>query len=169
MKKTISKNFARVKRFFSSLKPVITNSDLEIVNLFLNDNHKKAFFSMSIVDQKHCISVARTLLNSDKDLNLNTLRLALLHDIGKQVRPFSVIERTFVVLLPMDNIKIDSYPIKNNFPVKPLQIKRFHNEYGEKVAKYYNFDSEITELINSHHSKSDKKEIIDFQWSDNLN
>ncbi|GIW22419.1 MAG: hypothetical protein KatS3mg068_1426 [Candidatus Sericytochromatia bacterium] len=103
MKKTIS----RIKRFFNSLSPKINKSDLEIVNTFLEKNHKKAFFSMSLVDQKHCINVARTLLNSNKKLNINTIRLALLHDIGKQIKPFSVIERTFVVLLPMNNIKLN--------------------------------------------------------------
>jgi len=169
MKKIISKAFFRIKRFLFSLSPKIIDSDLEIVNLFLDKNHKKVFFCMSIVDQKHCINVARTLLKSDKELTLNTLRLALLHDIGKQVRNFSVIERSFVVILPINNLKLYSFPIKNNFPIKSLQIKKFHHEYGEKIANYYNFDSEITELIKNHHSTSNKKEIINFQWSDNLN
>lgn len=160
----------RAKRFFRALSAKIEDSDRVIIDQYLEENHKKVFYSMSMIDQRHSLDVAITLLNSDKDYNDLTIRLALLHDIGKQVQRFYLLERVAVVVLPRKKMKMEAHPYQTNILKKAWQIKYWHPEYGSIIAQENNFDPELIKIIKYHHNLPPiSKEVEDFQWSDNLN
>lgn len=167
----MTKLIDRTKRFFRALNAKIELSDYELVEKILNDKEKKLFYSMSIVDQRHCLDVTNTLLSkNDKKPCIKTLKLALLHDIGKQVNNFYLLERVAVVVFPRKKLKIKAFPLRNNLTQKAWQLKYWHPEYGFLLAKKYDFDTEITDFIKYHHHLPPKsKEIELFQWADNLN
>lgn len=166
----MTKFIDRVKRFFRAMNAKIEQSDIEIIDKYLSTKHKKVFYSMSLIDQRHSLDVAITLLNSDRDFNDNTVRLALLHDIGKQVQPFYLLERVAVVVFPRKSLKQNPYPYQKSLLKKAWQLKYFHPEYGFNIAKDNNFEPDLTEMIKYHHHLPPRcKEITDFQWADNLN
>jgi hypothetical protein len=160
----------RVKRFFRALNAKITDQDKLVIDSYLEENHKKLFYSMRIIDQRHCLDVANTLINSGKNVSKTTMQLALLHDIGKQVKPFYLLERVLVVVFPRKQLKLPIEPLLANPLKKAWQIKYWHPEYGARLAEKELFDSFLTELIRLHHNLPAKyQEIEDFQWSDNQN
>lgn len=160
----------RVRRFFRAMNASIENSDKEIIEKYLENNHKKVFYSMSLIDQRHSVDVARTLLDSDRKFNDETVRLALLHDIGKQVQPFYLLERVAVVVFPRKKLRLAAHPYQKNLLKKAWQIKYFHPEYGANIALENDFSPSLVEMIRYHHHMPPRcKEIEDFQWSDNLN
>ena len=85
---------------------------------------------MRIIDQRHCLDVTKTLVNSGKNVSKITLQLALLHDIGKQVKPFYLIERVLVVIFPRKKLKLPVEPLISNPCKKAWQLKYWHPEYG---------------------------------------
>ena len=162
--------FDRVKRFFKALNAKIEEDDIKIINDNLEENHKKLFYSMRIIDQRHSLDVAKTLINSGKSFSKLTLQLALLHDIGKQIKPFYLLERVLVVVFPRKSLRLPAEPVISNPLKKAWQIKYWHPEYGARMAEKEHFDPVLIDLIRYHHHLPAKcKEIEDFQWSDNLN
>lgn len=160
----------RSKRFFKALVAKIERDDFEIIKKLLDSSQQALFFSMSIVDQRHCLDVTKTLLNSDKKPSIDTLKLALLHDIGKQVKPFYLLERVAVVVLPRKNLNIPKKPLETSLLKKAWQLKYWHPEYGADLAEKKGLDPKIIELIKFHHNNDTKyNEIKLFQWADNLN
>lgn len=165
-----TKFFDRAKRFIKALNIKIDNYDIDLINDILEEKHKTLFYSMSLVDQRHCLDVARTLINSDKVINKTTLQLALLHDIGKQVKRFTLIERVLVVLFPRKSLILPEEPLETDFFKKAWQLKYWHPEYGAKLAELQKFDEFLIELIRYHHHIPPRyDEIAIFQWADNLN
>lgn len=59
----MTKLIDRVKRFFRAMNAKITQNDIEIIDKFLDTEQKKVFYSMSIINQRHSLDVAITLLN----------------------------------------------------------------------------------------------------------
>ncbi len=160
----------RIKRFFRALNAKIEPFDKNIIEQYLGEHHKKVFFSMSLIDQRHSLDVAQTLLNSDKDYNELTIRLALLHDIGKQVQRFYLLERVAVVIFPRKGLRLSASPYEKNILKKAWQLKYYHPEYGFIIAKDNNFEPELIEMIKFHHNLPPiSREVEDFQWADNLN
>lgn len=165
-----TKLVSRVKRFFKGLKVKIYEDDLKLIEEYLEEEQKKLFFSMSLFDQRHCLDVAKTLLNSDKKPCRTTIKLALLHDIGKQIKPFYLLERVLVVVIPRKNLELSLFPVSSSPLKKPWQLKYNHPEYGANLAEKQNLDPYLVDLIRYHHHYPPKtKEIEKFQWSDNLN
>lgn len=166
----MTKLIDRVKRFFRALNAKIEEEDIKIIDEYLESHHKKVFYSMSIVDQRHSLDVAITLLKSDKNFNRNTIKLALLHDIGKQVQKFYLLERVAVVVFPRKNLKQEAYPYQKNLLKKAWQLKYFHPEYGFNIARDNNFENDLIDMIKYHHHLPPRCiEIEHFQWADNLN
>lgn len=160
----------RVKRFFRALNAKVTPDEKLMIEQILEENQKKLFYSMRVIDQRHSLDVTNTLIRSGKEVSKITLQLALLHDIGKQVNPFYLIERVLVVIFPRKKLKLPIEPLISNPIKKGWQLKYWHTEYGARLAEKENFDSYLIELIRCHHTLPPMyKEIEDFQWSDNLN
>lgn len=165
-----TKFFDRVKRFFRALNARITEDEKLFIEKYLEENQQKVFYSMSIIDQRHCLDVANTIYQTENRTNEMILKLALLHDIGKQLKPFSLIERTAVVLFPRKIKNVPFEPLKNNLLIKAWQLKYWHPEYGARLAEEAKFDPFLVELIRYHHHLPPRNNEIEiFQWADNLN
>jgi hypothetical protein len=88
----------RVQQFMRTIGGPKQPPDLGECAGLLNAQQAALFSSMALVDQYHCLAVARALAAqgfSDPEL----LQAALIHDVGKSVTPIAVWERVAHVLL----------------------------------------------------------------------
>jgi hypothetical protein len=86
-------------RFFDYLgaRP-LTESDRQTVRSFLSDAEARIFFEQSPRDQTHGFAAALVVLASGRKSD-ETIRAALLHDVGKRRAEFGVVGRVIASLL----------------------------------------------------------------------
>lgn len=143
--------FYRIYQFWSALNPKITLEEENFVSEYLTSVEIIIYNKLSKADRKHATKVAYNLFNTFP-LDFNLIKAGLLHDIGKTLRPLSVIEKTFAVLLSIFFPKI----VKRLSAKKTsfLHIYLQHAEIGFDIAKSLCLDNDILFLIKNHH-KSD--------------
>jgi hypothetical protein len=88
----------RVRQFVRALSGPVTPPDLEDLGDLLTARQKALFSTMAVVDQNHCLAVARALEASGRT-QPDLLQAALMHDIGKSAAHIAVWERVAHVLL----------------------------------------------------------------------
>ncbi|OQY07146.1 MAG: hypothetical protein B6I28_05800 [Fusobacteriia bacterium 4572_132] len=140
--------FNRIKQGITFLIPNYTKKDNELMEQYLNYAERKIFFEMSKYDKKHSIKVLKDVMKSNLKDNQMMLKLALLHDVGKE--NISLLERINYVLFQK------SEKMKN------------HTKKGFEKLK--NINLELANLILIHHNEDLQDEnMIEFQKIDDKN
>jgi len=141
--------FARIKQGITFLIPNYTKKDDELMKKYLNNIEQELFFKMSDYDKKHSIKVLKgVLINLSLGKNKKMIKLALLHDVGKE--NISLFERINYVLFQK------SEKLKN------------HSKKGYEKLK--NINLELANLILIHHNeKLEDENMIGFQKIDDEN
>jgi len=94
----ISKSKYRFWQFWQSLKGSLGENEWQKVERILSPEELSLFKQLPIPDQNHSLRVLKTLeANDEGDLDL--LKAALLHDLGKIKFPLRRWERVFAVLV----------------------------------------------------------------------
>ncbi|WP_461613575.1 hypothetical protein [Clostridium sp. Marseille-QA1073] len=93
----------RVKQFFKAVTAKITDKDIEFINRYLEPFEIELFNKLKVYDKKHCINVAKDIINETKEISLldnlnhneiNTLiKAGFLHDIGKLYKSLNPIRK----------------------------------------------------------------------------
>lgn len=142
--------FNRVKQLIRYIFQNYTDEDKQLAMKYLDEYEFKLFNDMGNYDKKHSINILKDILNNKvlKD-NKKIIKLALLHDIGKE-KNITIIDRVLYVIFKK-NSKLSDHTIKG---------------YG----KYKEYNIEIARLILEHHNKNIKNEELKvFQKLDDNN
>ncbi len=85
-------------------------------------------------DREHAVLVAKELVRRYPDAPPEAVRAALLHDIGKAVRPYRAVERILTALLEPWLPRLPEAPL---FPGwrGAVQVRLHHERYGAKRVK----------------------------------
>jgi putative nucleotidyltransferase with HDIG domain len=149
----------RMKQFFKAISAKLTEEDFKIVNNYLSHSEKELFNKLPVYDRKHCINVARDIMEevdekqfnkNNREINYSTLvKAALLHDIGKLYKTLNPIDKSILVLLN----KATKGKLRNYNGLKKVHVYYNHGEEGYKILKDKDYDNKFLDIIKNHHNK----------------
>jgi putative nucleotidyltransferase with HDIG domain len=151
--------FYRIKQFIWGFTSLFKDIDYEYISKFLNDDEIKVFNKLKHNDKHHCIRVCKDSIKMRKELNIDVDvyklgKAALLHDVGKSIRPLSLMEKSMVVLLD----KTTKGKIKKYDNIKQIDIYYNHPKIGQEILKKFNYDKEFLQVVRYHHNKNKIKD-----------
>ncbi|ERI92243.1 HDIG domain protein [Clostridiales bacterium oral taxon 876 str. F0540] len=142
----------RIKQFYWSVTAKIDLKDREIINKYLDKKEQDLFSKLSEYEQKHCVNVARDIMNFCIDKNIssnNLIRAGLLHDIGKIYNKLNPIEKSLVVML--DNVSKGK--LKKFKNLQKVDVYYNHAEKGYKLLKCLGgYEERFLYLVKNHHN-----------------
>jgi HD domain len=107
---------------------------------------------MDARDREHAVRVTKNLLNLYPDSSLILQRATLLHDCGKSVRPYNVIERVLVGLFyEAQNSDARVLDISDR-GLSAVEVKRFHPQIGSSLILEAGGDARVAEIVAKHHA-----------------
>ena len=139
----------------------MTGADFQFVQAWLSDKELLLFCCMSIIDQKHCVNVARTAeaLANGMDIDQKLLmRAALLHDCGRKNGDLGIIGKSYAVLF--DKLLGYKWFLKLDFAgrlkiihklYKMSEVYYRHPERSADNLKKINCSTDITQIVLAHH------------------
>jgi len=118
---------------------------------------RRLYLRMDPRDRHHACEVAKALLRRHPDAGDALVRAALLHDVGKSARPYRVLERILVHLLP-----------ERPLPAEPrfeglegaVQVKRHHHHYGAGMIREAGGSEAVARLVECHHEPGGEAELL---------
>ncbi|HWJ03094.1 MAG TPA: HDIG domain-containing protein, partial [Verrucomicrobiae bacterium] len=145
----------RCKQFVSAITATLTPADRELIKSVLSKQEQPLFFAMDIVDQRHCLDVAKTckelIKQGQTDLNQGLLlKAALLHDVGKPAGSLKIWDRVIIVIL--QKYRPQRLERLANRPGTPYHTALFHPQAGGKLCAAAGCDPELVQLITRHHA-----------------
>lgn len=147
--------FYRIKQFIWGVTSLFKEIDYEYISKFLNEDEIKVFNKLKHNDKHHCIRVCKDSIKMRKELNIDVDvyklgKAALLHDVGKSIRPLSLLEKSMVVLLD----KTTKGKIKKYDNIKQIDIYYNHPKMGKEILQKFNYDKEFLQVVRYHHNKN---------------
>lgn len=97
---------------------------------------------MDTRDRWHAIAVARLVLQFKPDASDRLVRAALLHDVGKSVRPYKLHERIAGHVLPNDWL--------GTRRGTPGYVKRHHARLGAAMVRAAGGSETVARLVEQH-------------------
>lgn len=145
------------RRTLRALVPSLSPPDDGFARARLPAAELRLYLRMDPRDRHHACHVARTLLARHPEASDVLVRAALLHDVGKSGRPYRVLERILVHLLP-----------GRALPAEPrlrgiagaLQVKRHHHRYGADMIRAAGGSEDVARLVLGHHQGGGEAEWL---------
>jgi putative nucleotidyltransferase with HDIG domain len=134
---------AKIRRLSRSLAATQAYPDDAWAVPRLASGELKVYLGMDARDREHAVRVAKALLEAQPDAAPELLSAALLHDCGKQLRPYRVWERVAAGLVPGR--------LARWLPVGALWVRGHHPELGARLLKAAGARSRVAELVERHH------------------
>ena len=163
----------RIHQFYQAISADMTDVELAYVKRRLEGKERDLFFSMGVMEQVHAYNVARTvenLLKKKEWVSLEPrreflLRLALLHDVGKEKGDLNLLLKVMTVLL--DEIMpfyAKKLAIKGELAPKgtlqhALYIYYHHAEIGARKLLEVGCNEEAF-IIADHHKEDTEKDTL---------
>jgi hypothetical protein len=149
----------RVFRLVRALSPNFAHPDDQWAQNILSAAEFTVFSRMDARDREHAIRVTKKLIALYPDSSLIVQRAALLHDCGKSIRPYNVIERVLsgIIYLPWSTAsdRMTTQPTKPfHYPLSSLsamQVKRLHPQIGQRFILEAGGDAPVAEIVGKHH------------------
>ncbi len=134
----------KLKRLGRSLFRSQAEPDDVWANLFLTRAEFQLFLRMDPRDREHGVRVAQALERDFPDARAELIAAALLHDCGKSVRRYSVLERVLVGLIP--------YRLSATSKLEAVKVRNEHPARGAEMVLEAGGRSEVARLIGQHHA-----------------
>jgi putative nucleotidyltransferase with HDIG domain len=106
------------------------------------------YLRMDVRDRQHACEVAKRLLAVLPDAGSELVRAALLHDVGKAVKPYNPLHRILVHLYaPAD---IPESPRAAGLK-GAWQVRRHHDLFGARMIREAGGSDVVADLVERHH------------------
>lgn len=109
----------------------------------LEPGEARVYLGMDPRDREHALRVARGLLAEVPLASSELIAAALLHDCGKQLRPYRVWERVAAGLVPAR--------LARCVPVGALWVRGRHPELGARLLRAAGARARVATLVEQHH------------------
>jgi putative nucleotidyltransferase with HDIG domain len=110
------------------------------------------YLNMDARDREHAVRVTKRLLEKYPNSSLILQRATLLHDCGKSVRPYNVLERVMVGLLfRVDDSDARVTIFKQQKP-SAFEVKKHHPQIGANLILAAGGDARVAEIVAKHHA-----------------
>ena len=101
-------------------------------------------------DREHAVRVAQKLLELHPDARTEVVRAALLHDCGKQVRPYNVLERVLVGLIASEGPR--GRTMHSGLQARTaMDVRNNHPQIGANLVLEAGGNARVAELVRTHH------------------
>ena len=134
----------RIIRLGRSLTPHLATPDDAWSAAFLTPPERTVYFRMDPRDREHAVRVARHLLADVPGADQELVAAALLHDCGKSVRPYRLVERVLVGLVP--------WALSRRATRGPLYVRGHHPAIGAGLLRRAGARPRVVELVERHHA-----------------
>lgn len=134
----------KISRFFRSISPDQATPDDRWAKQYLNEGESIVYMGMDPRDRDHACRVARLMLQDFPELGVEVVAAALLHDCGKSIRRYNVIERVLVGFVPNRIARV--LP-----PLGALGIRAYHPELGAQLLAHAGARPRVCQLVARHH------------------
>ena len=135
---------AKLRRLSQSLSSTQVSPDDTWALLWLTPGEVRVYLGMDARDREHALRVTRALLAEVSNAPPELLAAALLHDCGKQLRPYRVWERVAAGLIPNGLAAL--------LPLGPLWVRGQHPALGARLLRAARARERVAELVERHHS-----------------
>lgn len=151
----------RIRQFFDQIKYQNMDVDDVFLEKYLNGQEKALFARLKIADQNHSILVGKALQNDQTLKGLidydKVIKAGLFHDIGKSIRPLSLVEKGLCVV----SHKITGKKLKRWASFDGVASYLYHGERGAEILrreKIFKDNPIFYEVIKTHHWTKEKIE-----------
>ncbi|GGJ20818.1 phosphohydrolase [Deinococcus roseus] len=147
----------KLKRLARSITPHQANPEDNWASTLLTREEFSVYIQMDPRDREHGTRVARTLQADHPAADPELLAAAVLHDCGKSVRPYSVLERVLVGLVP--------YRFSEHIPAEGVKVRFAHPELGAEMLLQAGARTAVIELVRlHHHPESNPRAALLYQY-----
>ncbi len=145
----------RLRRLLRAAHPRLAAPDDLWARTRLPDAEFTVYAAMDPRDREHAVRVARRVLELHPDASDVLLRAALLHDSGKQVRPYVWLERIAAGLVERP---VQGPPLEADWRSRPysaLEVRLRHPQFGAALIRAAGGDPRVAEIVERHHAPGD--------------
>jgi HD domain len=157
----------KISRLFRAFSPAQARSDDNWASQQLPAPELEIYNRMDPRDREHAVRVAQKLLELHPEASSEVVRAALLHDCGKLIRPYSVLERVMVGLIAPEGPRSSQTSIGIQARTA-MDVRNNHPQIGAKLILEAGGDSRVAELVRIHHAPNGDTEAIWIHQIDNL-
>jgi hypothetical protein len=171
---------ARVQRTLRSMFAAFARPDDAWAKSLLSSAEYSVYERMDPRDREHAVRVARALIERHPDVNKLVVRAALLHDCGKLVRRYNLLERIWVgwrVAEPDRDARLSSAQLgaltsprparvgsrrvktARPEPLSAADVRRFHPQIGAWLIRAAGGDERVALIVENHHFPGNDPEI----------
>lgn len=145
------------RRTVRALLPALAPPDDAFAETRLSGAEYRLYLRMDRRDRQHACEVARALLGRHPDAGEALVRAALLHDVGKAGRPYRVLERVLVHLLPTRALPAEP---RLGGLAGAMQVKAHHQRYGADMIRAAGGSEAVARLVAGHHDVGGDAELL---------
>lgn len=140
----------KITRLFRALSPAQARPDDIWAAHQLPAPELEVYRRMDPRDREHAVRVAQKLLELHPEASSEVVRAALLHDCGKIVRRYNVLERVIVGLIAPEGPRTSTNT--SGLQAKTaMDVRNNHPQIGAKLILEAGGDSRVAELVRIHH------------------
>ncbi|GEM48036.1 HD domain-containing protein [Deinococcus cellulosilyticus] len=133
----------KLKRLARSITPDQATPEDHWASRVLTPEEFSVYIQMDPRDREHGTRVARTLQADHPEADVELIAAAILHDCGKSIRPYSVVERVMVGLVP--------YRFSKYIQTEGVKVRFSHPELGAEMLTTAGARRNVAELVRLHH------------------
>lgn len=134
-------------------------------HFYLQPLEFKFYRSIDPRDREHGVRVAQTLLEQHPNAREELIAAAILHDCGKSVRPYHILERILVGLIPYGSIPSGKGV---GWCFDPIRVRNQHPHIGAELLRKCGGRLEVAQLVKAHHHPNGNEEAKLLHFFDHL-
>lgn len=153
---------ARLVRVLRSMFAFLARPDDAWARSLLSNAEWSVYTRMDPRDREHGIKVARALLDQHPKASKLAVRAALLHDCGKLVRRYNLLERILVgwrVRNPDRDTRLPSRELARAERLSAADVRRFHPQIGAWLIRAAGGNERVALMVEYHHHPGQDAEI----------